>query len=234
MYKVPIKGRFLKKPIPETPSLAGSIDSVIKTTEELNALKSQIVEQVDTKIQEVDKIAQEATRTSQEAKNTVYDTKQEVKNILSSVKKGDKGESPTKDELVSLIKPLIPEPIKPDKPEVIDRGKLIKDVLKALPENKASLKIIQEKFEIDPMSVIDKIMSLPEGKFKLKSSQVDGLDQTIRAFQSQLGRGYLHGGGLNQTDADKRYIIGDGVRKITVGLVAPTNPAIGDLWVDSS
>lgn len=30
------------------------------------------------------------------------------------------------------------------------------------------------------------------------------------------------------------YIIGDGVHKITVSDTAPTNPAVGDLWVDTS
>ncbi len=45
------------------------------------------------------------------------------------------------------------------------------------------------------MSVIEKIMALPDGKFKLKSTQIDGLEQTLTAFRSQLSRGYLHGGG---------------------------------------
>lgn len=79
--------------------------------------------------------------------------------------------------------------------QVIDEKALATKILHSLPENKASLKIIRESFEIDPLSVVEKIMSLPEGKFKLTSKHIDGLEQTLTAFQNQLGRGYLHGGG---------------------------------------
>lgn len=44
--------------------------------------------------------------------------------------------------------------------------------------------------------IVSKILTLPGEKFKLNTKQIDGLDQTIRAMQSQIGeRGYLHGGG---------------------------------------
>lgn len=55
------------------------------------------------------------------------------------------------------------------------------------------LRVITEKVEEDPVAVIEKIMAMPE--LKLKASQIDGLEQTMAAFRSQLGRGYLHGGG---------------------------------------
>lgn len=80
----------------------------------------------------------------------------------------------------------------------VDEKSLIKKVISAIPKNKASLKIIQENFETDPMSIIEKIMALPEeqkNKLNLGTKNISGLDQTIRAMQAQLGRGYLHGGG---------------------------------------
>ena len=40
--------------------------------------------------------------------------------------------------------------------------------------------------------------------------------------------------GMQQSVADAKYIEGVGVRKITVGTVAPTNPAEGDLFIDVS
>ena len=36
------------------------------------------------------------------------------------------------------------------------------------------------------------------------------------------------------TERFKNYILGDGINKITVGAVEPTNPNIGDLWLDQS
>jgi len=79
----------------------------------------------------------------------------------------------------------------------IDEDKLLKKLLKKLPENKASLKVIRETIETDPMSVIDKVMELAPDRLKLKTTNIEGLEQTIRAFHSQLGRGYLHGGGIS-------------------------------------
>jgi len=83
------------------------------------------------------------------------------------------------------------------RPERLDKEGLIKDIVSRIPRSKSDLKVVQERFEVDPMSVIDKILKLAdEGKLKLKTSHIDGLEQTIRAFQSQIGaRGYLHGGG---------------------------------------
>lgn len=150
-------------------------------------------------------------------KGVDYFTQEERQEIIDEA-------TPTDEKLTDLITPLIPEPIPGEKGEkgdpgndaepidtdqlkaeilaeipiapVIDETKLLKKFLAQVPKNKASLKIIQESFETDPMSVIDKILSLPEDKFKLKSSQIDGLEQTLSSFRNQISsRGYLHGGG---------------------------------------
>jgi hypothetical protein len=150
-------------------------------------------------------------------KGVDYFTQEERQEIIDEA-------TPTDEKLTDLITPLIPEPIPGEKGEkgdpgnnaepidteqlkaeilaeipiapVIDETKLLKKFLAQVPKNKASLKVIQESFETDPMSVIEKIMSLPEDKFKLKSSQIDGLEQTLSSFRNQISsRGYLHGGG---------------------------------------
>lgn len=83
-----------------------------------------------------------------------------------------------------------------------DFGKFKKEILSSV-NRKPDLKVIQEKIETDPMSVIDKILALPEDKFKLKLSQIDGLEQTIAAFRSQItSKGYLHGGGITEVKHD--------------------------------
>lgn len=53
---------------------------------------------------------------------------------------------------------------------------------------------IPEIKQIDAMSVIEEIQKMPAGK-RISSAHIDGLEQTLSAFRSQLSRGYLHGGG---------------------------------------
>ncbi len=101
------------------------------------------------------------------------------------------GETPDIQEIIKEVTKNLPK----TESSKVDEDKIIKKVLKSLPNKKGDLKIIQEKVEVDPMSVIDKIMSLPPEKFKIKLDNIDGLQQTINAFKSQLGRGYLHGSG---------------------------------------
>lgn len=158
----------------------------------------------------------------------------------------EKIESPTSIDVEKLTeditKAVIAQLPLPVEIQPIDEKALTQKILKSLPENKASLKIIRESFETDPMSVIEKIMSLPEGKFKLTTKHIDGLEQTLSAFRSQLGRGYLHGGGDTvkagtnitiNTDPDGKKVInatgGGGSGTVTSvasadGSVTVTNP----------
>ncbi len=48
--------------------------------------------------------------------------------------------------------------------------------------------------EIDGDKLLHIFTNLPEGK-KLGTKHIDGLEQTLSAFDNQLRRGYLHGGG---------------------------------------
>ena len=192
----------------ETPSLGGSIESVIQTVNDLNATKKEVVTTLDKKVKEIDSHIENAENTLdrkirdvdftiKNAENSSQEIIKQATEIIKNIepRNGENGkdaEPLDKDEIVKEVLSKIPEAPK------LDKKSLIKEVISAIPQNKASLKIIQETFETDPMSVIEKIMALPEDKlkkFKLKSSQIDGLDQTISAFNSQLSRGYLHGGG---------------------------------------
>lgn len=149
----------------------------------------------------------------------------------------EKIESPTPVDIEKLTeditKAVIAQLPLPVEAKPIDEKALAQKILKSLPENKASLKIIRESFETDPMSVIDKIMSLPEGKFKLTTKHIDGLEQTLSAFRSQLGRGYLHGGGDTvkagtnitiNTDPDGKKVINANTGSGTVTSVTGTAP----------
>jgi len=196
MYKPPIKGRIIKKKeeVQEVPNLMGSVTSVVKLVTELNKVKKS----VDDKFIEMD-----------EAVSELRDTVEEVK----SIKKGEPGETPDLDELASEVTRRIRMPQdgkSADEDAIVSRLKryipnidedaIEKRILSKIPKPKSNLKIIRDKVEIDPMSVIDKILALPEEKRSklLKAENISGLNQTISAFHNQVGsRGYLHGGGIS-------------------------------------
>jgi len=209
MYKPPIKPKGqLRKSAPNEPSKVQVISdsgSALFATE-LNRIKDDAAKSVDKVVEHAEKIldkkVEEIDKTLEDIENTAVEV---IKNLASvEVLKGEKGKDadeeaivkkvlskiPTREEIISEITIRIPKPL--DEKALIDR------VASKMPQSKASLKVIQEKFEIDPMSVIDKIMALPEEKrkkLKLSSHNIDGLEQTISAFRNQLARGYLHGGG---------------------------------------
>ena len=194
-----IKGYIQPKKPVEKPDYAGSLDSIVKMSAKLEGIRYDVnskLEKVDSYIEKaettLDKKIIEVDKTIKNTEDTLFKTVKEVVDYVKEIKKGEPGENAQEVDVEQLVEDILAKlPVHKE----IDEEKLIKKVIKAIPQNKASLKIVQESFETDPMSVIDEIMKLPDNKFKLKSSQIDGLDQTIRAFQSQLARGYLHGGG---------------------------------------
>lgn len=214
-----IRGKKLKKLEKNIPDLGGSLDSVVKLASDLNELKEAVESTVENKLSEVD--------------TTISEMRDEIERIRQ-IKKGEDGNDADEEAIAQYILSNIPIPKdgeSVDEEKVIntilkkiklpDEKAIAKKVLTLLPDRKADLKIIQENIEIDPMSVIDKIMALPEEKRKkLRFSQdnVDGLSQTIRAFQSQLGRGYLHGGGLSTVSHDET-LTGDGTPSSPLSVV---------------
>lgn len=199
-----IKGYIPRKPVEKKPTIGETIDEFMaKTSGEFDDLASEIVEvfdkelkQIDNKITEVDLLLLKTTQKVDEKLATFNETIDFIHSIPAL--QGKPGKDANDQEIFNNILTKIPSVDDlVSQASLINEDTLFKKLISHLPKNKSSLKVIQEKFETDPMSVIDKIMALPEGKFKLKTSQIDGLDQTIRAFQSQLGRGYLHGGGIS-------------------------------------
>ena len=198
MFKPPIRGKhpLKKKPEPlfSLEEFAGSVGNVGSLAQELKELKDEVIEVVDYKIEEVDKKVQDKidSITSQVVENIGN----EVLTHIGKVKQGNPGKNADTKAILEHLEARMPtiDEIVAKVPKV-DEKAITAKILKTIPANKETLKIIQKNFKTDPMSVIEEIMKLPEGKFKLKASSIDGLSQTISAFQSQLGRGYLHGGG---------------------------------------
>lgn len=181
---------------------------------ELESLKQDVIETVDLGLEQVIQTVDQKMEEVDSVLDSVVEKTNEIIEVMSELEApqgipGDDGEDgkdadeeKIKEEvLAELRKTLDREAIIQElllripPAQVIDEKALLKKLLSKVPESKESLKIIRENIEVDPMAIIQKIMELPAGKFKIKSDQVDGLEQTMSAFRSQLGKGYLHGGG---------------------------------------
>ncbi len=175
----------------------------------------------------------------------------QIKDVISRVK-GDKGESPTKEELLDLIEPLIPPAITPEdgKDYVLtdqDKQEIAKSI--PVPIVEKEIKTITEKTiveRIEPIvteNVVEKAMyeepdqivdKVNRADTKIKKERIEGLADIERmakanAFDPTMGPSFndltrkVDGTSDNQTTP-----------KITVSLNAPTSPKLYDLWVDIS
>jgi hypothetical protein len=192
-YTPPIKGKLKKS---TSPSVVLPIGDVSNEIYQLRALRDDVIKTVDNELERVDKAIEKVEDVVEEVKKIEKGDKGEDADeqaiadwVLSQIRQPEDGKDADEEKIIKEVLLRIP------KPKEIDEKALIEQMLKRLPENKASLKIIQEKIEADPLSIVKKIMELPEKEFRIKASQIDGLQQTINAFRTQLQGGYLHGGG---------------------------------------
>ena len=224
MYTPFIKSNNFKKPLPIKKDINSELLKVEnrivnEITKDINVFKATVVNEIDSKllvleqklernlalvnptIVEAKEIMKEMASTTEYVVDLIDSTKQEALDIISHAKgeDGQDGQDANIEEIIEYIDniPQI-DPVELEqsilsKIPKIDEKSLSKKILANIP--KSSLKIIQEKIEVDPVSIARQIMSLPEDKFKLKTTNIDGLEQTMSAFRSQLGRSYLHGGG---------------------------------------
>lgn len=188
---------------------AEAMFGVTMMSREFSALRQDTIEVMDKELERVDEKINEVENLIKEGANKidakVADFEKTAVNLIKDIQalpyvKGDAGKDADHEKIVKDVVAQLPteEEILAKIPK-LDEDALMKKFVAKIPENKASLKIIQEKIEMDPMGVIDAIMKMPEGTFKLSTGHIDGLDQTIRAIHHQLGTGgsraYLHGGG---------------------------------------
>lgn len=199
-----IQGYIPQKQKEITPNLGGSIDSVILAVNEIKTTKQNVERTLDTKIKEVEATVEGAMKVFDDKTklidNKVAEFEETAINLIQDIHnipqiKGDKGDDADEEAMEERLLAKIPklEQIVKSIPK-IDEEKLVKKVLKAIPENKASLKVIRETLKADPLEVATQIKSLPD--FSIKTSQVDGLDKLLKNIQLS-GKGYVHGGGFN-------------------------------------
>lgn len=203
-YRPPIRGKVLKKKpeVIQVPDTVSDIEGLVQVVDELTTihkenfkkLETDLTDAVEQKLEEVDQAIEEIKKI-EPLPGKDADEEAIIEKVLERIpapEKGKEADPVDQKEIIDAVlsKIVIPTPI--------DEKKLIKKILASLPEKEGTLKIIRETIETDPMAIIDKILALPSDKFKLKSENIDGLEQTISAFKNQLGaRGYVHGGGIS-------------------------------------
>lgn len=175
----------------KNPDLSNGVSELIRLVTELHQIKQNVINELNNKLQEV-KTVFEHIKTIQKGDkgdSAIPELKQQIiKEVLSSMPKIRDGRDAEIDyEKVSeLALKKIPK-VRGGKDAVVDYEYLLSRVSKMLDSNRISF---------DPLQIIDAIMNLPDGKFKLKTKHIDGLEQTIMSMRDQLSRGYLHGGGV--------------------------------------
>ncbi len=201
-----LKGYIPKKEEPKQDRTAAeSLLGVVALFNDLKDTKAGLVKTVNDKVSEVEDIIEEAKQTTiasakkvdeivAEFEETAITLMEDIHNLPhikgAPGKNGKPGKDANESAIVKKTLALVPK---------VDIEKLTQSVLKHLPENKASLKVIRETFTIDPIVVAKEIMRLPTDVFTFKMSQVDGLESAIRLLQhnSASKSGYIHGGGFN-------------------------------------
>jgi len=170
--------------------------------------------------------------------------------------RGPKGDTPDINMIIDQVQKKIRIPkdgYTPDVDEIVpvkgvhyftekDKAEFIKQVTAHV-----RLSMPEKQKEVDPMSILDAIMKLPNGK-RIPSRLVDGLEQTMSALHNQTRRGYLHGAGITALtagsnitlvkDANGNYTIsssgGSGGYGHGSGAPVSTPTSIGQGYIDDN
>lgn len=190
--------KIVRSPYPvikKDASFEGSVAGLFNAVAEIQALKNSLVLEFEKRFREIDTTLKKIQ-------------------LIEKGEKGDPGEPVNEDRIVNRVRQLIPTPKNGDNADpkyIIEEVKkviipllpvhetIVKSVLKKIPAPKNEMKVLQvtRGAEIDPASIIEALLKLPDDKNPMKL--LDGLQQTVHAFKRQLGenrRGYLHGGGV--------------------------------------
>jgi len=196
-----IKGIYKKPKTQEVPNFGDSIYSVVQQIQELHNTKNEVIDAIDNKIEEVDKSIEikinevddsisKIDAKVEEVNNTLIEAERAAVQMISDIRsipqlKGEDGVTPEKG--VDYFDGA------PGKDAVVDEESIASLVLKKIPENKPSLKIIQES--IDPQIIIDKIANITDKKvLKIKANDILDLSAIVGTEISR-SKPYLHGGG---------------------------------------
>jgi len=201
-----VKGYVEPKKDKKDSSVAEAMMGTVQLFQELKDTKKDIIETTERKISEVNEVIEESKKAVREATDKIDEKVDKFEKTaigliedihkIETIKgeKGDPGKDADEEEIIETVL----QKVEPKIPK-IDEDKLVKKVISRIPESKADLKIIKETFQLDPMTVVEKLKSLKPDEFQLTTAHIKDLDLTIRLLQNQTGNkgGYIHGGGFN-------------------------------------
>ncbi len=231
-----VKGIF-KKPKQEQPDLLGDIVSIHKLVQDLEDTKStaeQVIKEAETVTRETQQASDESVK---KIDDKVAEFEQTAIKLIEDINaiphfKGDPGKDAVPVDEEKLSKSILS---KIEVPKV-DEKALINKVISALPENKASLKIIKEEFKADPLEIANVIAKLPPKDFQINTENIKDLDLKLRLIETN-SKGYIHGGGFNNIYSSSTLVsngltglnfTGSGVASVT------KNASTGIITVDIS
>ena len=137
-----------------------------------------------------------------------------VENVskIKNVVKGEKGDNPTKDEIIKLIKPLIPNPIKGDSYILTEQDKqqiastikvpIVEKVIETIIEKQPIVtnEIKEVAIADTPEMIVSKLESLEEGE-RLKIEAIEDLREELDKLKKEVktkGGVVYAGGGLRR------------------------------------
>lgn len=191
--------------------------------EEHTAKVEDGLQKVGEGLEKVDEVIEKADLAVQSSRETLAAIKQEVSDALSEVKDG---ETPTKEQLIALIKPLIPKPKGGKTPSVQELLDIIEPLIPEI-DTDAIASLAVEKIKLPKNkdetgeTIKTKLESL-KGENRLDKKAVKGiedLEKTIKKIQSQPHT-LIQGGSGNLGVSVNSENVGSGSR---LNLIAGSN-----------
>lgn len=166
---------------------------------ELKYLKEEVISTVDTKIDEADNTIldvkntlSEKTKEVDEAISTLEQTTVEIIEHVKTITKGEKGDDADEDAIEERLLSKIPK-LETIIKELPTKEEIVSEVIKQIPENKPSLKVIQESIDIE--EVINKVEEKTKDKL-IEIEKINGLSNKLDNITKDIARktGYSGGG----------------------------------------
>lgn len=185
------------------------LKQLLKELEKFKAIESNgvlggLIYDLMEKFKGVEELEAKFDRTIEEIKSSVPDLNTMFKSV-----KGNKGDPPTREELLNLIEPLIPEPIKGDKGDdyilteydkrnIAEKIKvpIVEKIVETIIEKQPIItNEVKEVAVADtPEMIVSKLESLEEGE-RLKISAIEDLRDELDRLRKQVTQKVYVGGG---------------------------------------
>ena len=205
------------------------IENLLKELKRLKAIKDSgpiagLIFDLANKLEGVKELEEKFDRTVSEIKDSVP-TLEKLTDKIRTVK-GDKGDSPTKEELLDLIEPLISEPVKGDAGYTPIKGKdyfTEKEIKKIIDE---ATKIVQSQIRVPedgitpvkgvdyfdgadggsdtPEVIVSKLESLEDDE-RLDVKAIKGIEELVKRLEKKIDSKAVFYGGGGERKHSKQY-----------------------------